>query len=114
MSKFSFGDFVALAKSGWTPEAFNSALDRIENINSQPDEPAEPDEPGEPAEPAEPNTNESTPDEANELNEKDLKIQELEGKLEKAQKLNSGQNNDTTEKKTVDELVDDIFKEFFD
>lgn len=111
MSKFSFGDFVTLAKSGWTPEAFNNALDRIENINSQPDEPAEPDEPGEPAEP---NTNESTPDEANELDEKDLKIKELEGKLEKAQKLNSGQNNDTAEKKTVDDLVDDIFKDFFD
>lgn len=34
-NKFNIGDFVKMATSGWTPEAFNSAMDRIEKLNTE-------------------------------------------------------------------------------
>ena len=46
--------------------------------------------------------------------DKDAKIAELEQQLKDAQKDNVHQNNDSGDKKSLDDLVDDIFKEFFD
>ena len=34
-NKFNISDFVKMATSGWTPEVFNNAMDRIEKMNSE-------------------------------------------------------------------------------
>ena len=111
--KFGFTDLITLAKSGWTPEKVNETLDRIETMNQDDEDESNENE-------SESHENESESHEVesessdNEEDEKDKKIKELEAKIEKLQKDNSHQNNDSGEKKSLDDMVDDIFKEFFD
>lgn len=120
MAKFGFGDLITLAKSGWTPEAFNNAMDRIEalaakesNDNSGAEGADIPDESNE----ADLKTDETGAEGADvpeESDDKDAKIAELEKQLAEAQKHNRQQNNDSGEQKSLDEMVDDIFKDYFD
>lgn len=125
MSKFGFGDFITLAKSGWTPETFNAALDRIETMNA-----AEADDGDQNQDDANQNQNDANQnqddanqnqdnatqnqDDVNQQDEKDARIAELEKQLKAAQQHNRQQDNSGGEQKTLDDLVDDIFTEFFD
>ena len=99
MAKFGFGDLITLAKSGWTPEAFNNAMDRIEALA---------------AKESNGNSGAEGADVPEESDDKDAKIAELEKQLAEAQKHNRQQNNESGEKKSLDEMVDDIFKDYFD
>lgn len=119
MAKFGFGDFITLAKSGWTPEAFNSALDRIESMNaaeeSNEDESHESESESNESE-SESHENESESHESKSEspeNEKDKEIADLKKQLAAAQAHNRKQDNSGGEKKSLDDLVDDIFTEFF-
>ena len=121
MSKVGFGDLVALAKSGWTPEQVNNTLDRLEKINQDDEEKSQEDNNNESQEDESgPGNNDDKPDASQASNEesedssKDARIKELEEQLAAAQKANRGQNHDQDEKKTLDDMVDDIFKEYFD
>lgn len=116
MSKFNFSDLITLAKSGWTPDEVNKTIDRFEALAAK--EAEEIDEP-EGAEGSTDLDNSSTEPEGaegstgtTEESEKDAKIAQLEKELAEAQANNRG-SNFQAETKTTDELVDDIFKEFF-
>ena len=112
MEKFKFTDLITLAKSGWTPDEVNKVIDRFETLA---------DESIEESTGADDSTIEKSSEESKEESigaddseiDKDAKILELENKLAEAQKINRQQNNDTGEHKTVDEMVDDIFKDYF-
>lgn len=108
MSKFGFADFITLAKSGWTPEAFNAALDRIESMNQEAEEESHDNE-----EESQESEDNSSEDGAAALEEKDARIKELEEQLKAAQAHNRQQDNSGGEHKTLDDEVDDIFNEFF-
>lgn len=121
MAKVGFGDLVALAKSGWTPEQVNNTLDRLEKINESNEGDSGDNNPDDnnSSGPDNDDSNDDEPDNNDEgsndePDEKDKRIAELEEQLKKAQKANVHQNNDSGEKKELDDLVDDIFKEFFD
>lgn len=120
MSKVGFGDLVALAKSGWTPEQVNNTLDRLEKINQDDEEKSQEDNNESQEDESGPGNNDDKPDASQASNEesedssKDARIKELEEQLAAAQKANRGQNHDQDEKKTLDDMVDDIFKEYFD
>ena len=107
MAKFGFGDFITLAKSGWTPEAFNSALDRIETMNAAEESNENESHEGENESHESENENESPE------NEKDKEIADLKKQLAAAQAHNRKQDNSGGDKKSLDDLVDDIFTEFF-
>lgn len=116
-NKIGFSDIVALAKSGWTPEKVNETIDRLENLNQGDEEESHEDENESHEHETESHENESHDEsESSESkeDEKDKKIKDLESKIENLQTQLSHQNNDSAEKKTVDDMVDDIFKEFFD
>ena len=111
MAKLHFTDIVAMAKSGWTPDAVNSMLDRFEEINSK-DESEDHEEESHDDEGNSPgDENDSHEDESDD--EKDKEIAALKAQVEQLQKDNSHQNNDSGEKKSLDDLVDDIFREFY-
>lgn len=115
--KYGFGDFIALAKSGWTPEAVNSTLDRLEKMNEKEEAEETEEDSTETETKTKESENESEKDSAGNENisdDKDAKIAELEQQLKDAQKDNVHQNIDSGDKKSLDDLVDDIFKEFFD
>lgn len=121
MAKLHFTDIVAMAKSGWTPDAVNSMLDRFEAINAK-DE-ADESDPEDENKPDKSNKNSSADDheeaddnsnDSSNEDEKDKEIASLKAQVEQLQKDNSHQNNDSGEKKTLDDLVDDIFREFYD
>lgn len=117
MGKIGFTDLITLAKSGWTPEKVNETLDRLETMNQGEEDESHVNESESHEDETESHDNESSGESEsseNEEDEKDKKIKELGAKIEKLQKDNSHQNNDSAEKKTVDDMVDDIFKEFFD
>lgn len=117
MAKFGFGDIVALAKSGWTPEKVNETIDRLENLNQGDENESHEDESESGEHETESHDNESHDEsESSESkeDEKDKKIKDLESKVENLQTQLSHQNNDSGEKKSLDDMVDDIFKEFFD
>ena len=107
MAKFGFGDFITLAKSGWTPETFNSALDRIETMNAAEESNENESHEGENESHESENENESPE------NEKDKEIADLKKQLAAAQAHNRKQDNSGGDKKSLDDLVDDIFTEFF-
>lgn len=116
-SKIGFTDIIALAKSGWTPDEVNKTLDRFETLNQDDEDESNENESESHEDESESQDNESSDESEsseNEEDEKDKKIKELEAMVEKLQKDNSHQNNDSAEKKTVDDMVDDIFKEFLD
>lgn len=116
MGKFNFSDLITLAKSGWTPDEVNKTIDRIEALAAN-----EADDIKEPAgadgstdsdnSNIDPEGAEGSTD-SNEESEKDAKIAQLEKELAEAQANNRG-SNFQNETKTTDELVDDIFKDFF-
>lgn len=119
--KIGFRDIITLAKSGWTPENVNSVLDRFEQMDTS--EESEETKGADGSEDSKGADGSSDSDESVEtkgaedptdLDEKDKKIAELEKQLEAAQKENRSQNNDSGDKKTIDDLVDDIFKDYFD
>ena len=120
MSKVGFGDLVALAKSGWTPEHVNNTLDRLEKINQYDEEKLQENEDESQEDESGSGNNNYKPDasqagdEESEDSSKDARIKELEDQLAAAQRANRGQNHDQDEKKTLDDMVDDIFKDFFD
>jgi hypothetical protein len=115
-----FTDIVAMAKSGWTPEQVNNMLDRFEAMNAKEEEKNESDSKEENEAPANEKDDAATTTEkhddtdSSETDEKDKRIAELESQVQKLQQDNSHQNNDSGEKKSLDDLVDDIFKEFYD
>lgn len=113
MAKLHFTDIVAMAKSGWTPDAVNSMLDRFEEINSK-DESDDHEEESHEGEENSPGDESDSPDDESDQDEKDKEIAALKAQVEQLQKDNSHQNNDSGEKKTLDDLVDDIFREFYD
>lgn len=119
MAKLHFTDIVAMAKSGWTPDAVNSMLDKFEAINAK-DENDESDSEGK-DETDSANENDATTSnegqddsDSTESDEKDKRIADLEKQVEELQKQNSHRNNGTDEQKSLDDMVDDIFKEFYD
>lgn len=117
-SKITFKDMIALAKSGWTPKDVNSMIDRFENMNDSISSDAsvlspEDVEAGEAVDtlPAETSSNEV--EEASHNNDdKDNKIIELESKIAELEKKNS-QVEISSEQKSLDDMIDDIFKEYF-
>ena len=114
MAKFGFGDFITLAKSGWTPEAFNSALDRIETMNAAEESNENESHEGEnESHEGENESHESENENESPENEKDKEIADLKKQLAAAQAHNRKQDNSGGDKKSLDDLVDDIFTEFF-
>lgn len=118
MAKLHFTDIVAMAKSGWTPDQVNNMLDRFEAMNKE-DEKDESDSEGK-DETDSANENDATASnegqndsDSSEPDEKDKKIGDLEKQVEELQKQNSHRNNGTDEQKSLDDMVDDIFKEFY-
>lgn len=117
MGKIGFTDLITLAKSGWTPEKVNETLDRLETMNQGDEDESHEDENKSEEHETESHDHESSSESESsndEEDEKDKKIKELEANVQKLQAQLSHQNNDSAEKKTVDDMVDDIFKEFFD
>ena len=111
MAKIGFSDIITLAKSGWTPDAVNATLDRLEKMNES-DEHEDHEEheeivPDEPEEDVPEDSEDDAPD------EKDLKIAQLEKQLQDAQRQNVHENQQS-DKKSLEDMVDDIFKEFYD
>ena len=101
-NKFNISDFVKMATSGWTPEAFNNAMDRIEKMNSEPEpkpEPTEPVEP-EPTEPVEPEPTEPT-----EVDEKDALIASLQAQVKDLQNKNVHQSVTENNQQTDEDII---------
>ena len=95
-NKFNISDFVKMATSGWTPEAFNNAMDRIEKMNSEP--PVEP-EPTEP--PVEPESTEPPV----ELDEKDALIASLQAQVKDLQNKNVHQSAPENNQQTDEDII---------
>ena len=94
-NKFNISDFVKMATSGWTPEAFNNAMDRIEKMNSE-SEPTEP----EPTEPVEPEPTEPT-----EVDEKDALIALLQAQVKDLQNKNVHQSATENNQQTDEDII---------
>ena len=104
-NKFNISDFVKMATSGWTPEAFNNAMDRIEKMNSEPEpteptEPVEP-EPTEPTEPVEPEPTEPTEP----VDEKDAIIASLQAQVKDLQNKNVHQSAPENNQQTDEDII---------
>lgn len=111
MAKIGFGDIVAMAKSGWTPEAVNNMLDRFESMNEKQEKEEQSHEDDSDSHE---DSHKSQEDERDSHeDEKDARIKELEEQLAAAQKHNRQQDNSGGEQKSLDNMVDDIFQEFF-
>ena len=110
-NKFNISDFVKMATSGWTPEAFNNAMDRIEKMNSESEptepEPTEPVEP-EPTEPVEPEPTEPVepePTEPTEVDEKDALIALLQAQVKDLQNKNVHQSATENNQQTDEDII---------
>lgn len=118
MAKFGFGDIITLAKSGWTPDAVNNIIDRMEALPADDDSDNSDSKGADDSDNLDDSKGADDSDDSkgaeDDSDDKDAKIAELEKQLAEAQKQNRQANHDTGEKKTIDDLVDDIFKEYFD
>ena len=83
-NKFNISDFVKMATSGWTPEAFNNAMDRIEKMNSEPEH----EEP-----------------ESTEVNEKDAIIASLQAQVKDLQNKNVHQSAPENNQQTDEDII---------
>ena len=102
-NKFNISDFVKMATSGWTPEAFNNAMDRIEKMNSE-SEPTEP-EPTEPVEPEPTEPVEPEPTEPTEVDEKDALIALLQAQVKDLQNKNVHQSATENNQQTDEDII---------
>lgn len=112
-NKFNISDFVKMATSGWTPEAFNNAMDRIEKMNSEPEPKPEPTEP--PVEPesteppVEPESTEPPvepePTEPTEPDEKDALIASLQAQVKDLQNKNVHQSATENNQQTDEDII---------
>lgn len=114
--KLGLMDFVTLAKSGWTPETVNNVLDRMEKLPDEKETEGDEDIPEDSNDTSE---NEGGEDSASN-NSSDSIIEALKKEnetlksdLAAAQAANRNADNSGKDSKTVDEMVDDIFKEFY-
>lgn len=115
--KIGFRDMIALAKSGWTPKDVNDLIDRFDSMNQPPE--GEEDETQEIESESKDVESESKDDdsesqdvESNEESKSSAEIVELKKKIADLEKKNS-QQNIQSEQKSLDDMVDDIFKEYF-
>ena len=121
--KLGLMDFVTLAKSGWTPETVNNVLDRMEKLPDEKETEGDKDIPedsndsseNEGSEGAESNNSSDSIIEALKKENETLKSdnETLKSDLAAAQAANRNADNSGKDSKTVDEMVDDIFKEFY-
>ena len=86
-NKFNIGDFVKMATSGWTPEAFNNAMDRIEKMNAE--------EMTEPSEAVE----------SEEVDEKDKIIENLQNQIKNLQNKNVHQSAPDVNQATDEDIL---------
>lgn len=116
-------DFVTLAKSGWTPETVNNVLDRMEKIPDEKETEGDEDIPEDSGNSSEDesgkdavsnNSSDSIIETLKKENET-LKSdnEKLKTDLAAAQAANRNADNSNRDSKTIDEMVDDIFKEFY-
>ena len=98
-NKFNISDFVKMATSGWTPEAFNNAMDRIEKMNSEPE-----DEEPEHEEPEEPEPEYEEP-ESTEVDEKDAIIASLQAQVKDLQNKNVHQSAPENNQQTDEDII---------
>lgn len=115
--KIGFRDMIALAKSGWTPKDVNELIDRFDSMNQSPegeeDETKEVESESKDVESESPDdATESGDNESTEEPKSSAEIIELKKKIAELEKKNS-QQNIQTEQKSLDDMVDDIFKEYF-
>ena len=108
-NKFNISDFVKMATSGWTPEAFNNAMDRIEKMNSvsEPTEPPiepEPTEPPVEPEPTEP-TEPPVEPKPTEPDEKDALIASLQAQVKDLQNKNVHQSAPENNQQTDEDII---------
>lgn len=121
--KLGLMDFVALAKSGWTPETVNKVLDRMEKLPDEKETEGDEDIPedsndtseNEGCENAASNNTSDSIIEALKKENETLKSdnETLKSDLAAAQAANRNADNSNKDSKTIDEMVDDIFKEFY-
>lgn len=115
-TKITFKDMIALAKSGWTPQSVNEMIEKFDSMNISnssvnPSAVPEDDKAGDES-PAETSSEETLEDNSEDNSEDKTKIIELEKKIADLEKKNS-QKPISSEKKSLDDMVDDIFKEYF-
>ena len=103
MSKINLSDFLTMAKSGWTPQAFNDALDRLEKLNEEQTQDTQETESQEQTEQQE---SQEQPD------EKDAKIIELEKKIKEMQQTNINQDMSDANHKTDEDIIDEMLRNF--
>lgn len=121
--KLGLMDFVTLAKSGWTPETVNNVLDRMEKLPDEKETEGDEDVPEDSGDSSEDegsensasgNTSDSIIETLKKENETLKSDNEtLKSDLAAAQAANRNADNSGNGSKTVDEMVDDIFKEFY-
>lgn len=102
-NKFNIGDFVKMATSGWTPDAFNSAMDRIEKMNTeQANEEGEPtEEVIEESDSPEEVIEESIPD------DKDMMIENLQNQIKDLQTKFVHQSAPEPTQKADEDIIND-------
>ena len=114
-TKITFKDMIALAKSGWTPQAVNDMIEKFDSMNISKSSESllvpEDDKAGDES-PAETSSEETLEDNSEDNSEDKTKIIELEKKIADLEKKNS-QKPISSEQKSLDDMVDDIFKEYF-
>ena len=93
-NKFNISDFVKMATSGWTPEAFNNAMDRIEKMNSEPEH----------EEPESTEVEHEEP-ESTEVNEKDAIIASLQAQVKDLQNKNVHQSAPENNQQTDEDII---------
>ena len=93
-NKFNISDFVKMATSGWTPEAFNNAMDRIEKMNSEPEH----------EEPESTEVEHEEP-ESTEDDEKDALIASLQAQVKDLQNKNVHQSAPENNQQTDEDII---------
>lgn len=115
-NKLGLMDFVTLAKSGWTPESVNGVLDRMENLPDESEDEKEdidaPEDNKDKDKDEDSKDSEST-DSSDMLAALKEENEKLKSDLAAAQAANRGKDNSDKDSKTIDEMVDDIFKDFY-
>jgi len=103
-NKFNISDFVKMATSGWTPEAFNNAMDRIEKMNSEPEH-EEPESTEVEHEEPESTEVEHEEPESTEVDEKDAIIASLQAQVKDLQNKNVHQSVPENNQQTDEDII---------